>query len=94
MDDRKQYSIFQAILNLTHKDNTLAVDGYTFDELKFHNEFKGETRHEQIKKWQNTILVVYGIQSAYDPKTGFWYFEHKNRAMYVELMKPIATNKA
>lgn len=85
----KSTRIFQAILGLTFKDNELCVPVDQWQELVFHNPWKGEYRHIDIEKWREKILTVYGIKSVEDPKTGWWYFKHKDRDLYIEGLKKV-----
>lgn len=77
---------FQSILGLTFKHRPLVFSQYEFDELSFHNEFKGETRNEEIEKWREKIKIVYGILSRFDYEHGFWIFQHKDHADYMEIL--------
>ena len=81
--------IFQAILGLTFKDDILAVPGDDWDNLVFHNQSKGEYRNIEIEKWRDKIFIIHGIMSTEDPKTGYWYFKHRDRDMYVKGLKAL-----
>lgn len=83
----KSTRIFQQILNLTCKHTQLAVPADIWEELVFHNPWKGEHRDTEIEKWREKILTVYEIMSRVDHVTGWWYFKHKDRDLYLKTLK-------
>lgn len=82
----KQDGTIQSILGLTFKHRPLAITDYDLQNMKWHNELKGETRHGEFEKWRNHIKIFHGIISRYDPILNFWIFQHKDHADYMYIL--------